>query len=106
MSETNTDIRNLSGAPAHLKRSAGDFLDVTAEMAANGTPDAQRDVSASLIEIVSTWPEITIREAGTTLRFQPVGTLPDHWQETRQRRAVTINGAAFVRAIRAAFNGE
>ncbi|WP_077962410.1 hypothetical protein [Ensifer adhaerens] len=97
---------DLSGAPEHLNRSAGDFLDITAEMAANGTPDAQRDVSASMIEVVSTWPEIVIREACATLRFQPVGTLPDHWQETKQRRAVTINGGAFVRAIRAAFKGE
>jgi len=97
---------NLSGAPEHLRRSAGDFLDITAEMATNGTPDAQRDVSTSMLEVVSTWPEIAIREAGATLRFQPVGTLPDHWQETKQRRAVTINGSAFVRAVRAAFKGE
>ncbi|MDX0232893.1 hypothetical protein GOC14_20475 [Sinorhizobium meliloti] len=97
---------DMSGAPEHLRKSAGDYLDVLAEIAANGAADARQDIAGAQIEIVSTWPEISIRDARRTHRFQPVGTLPDHWQGTKQRRAVTVNGSAFVRAIRTAFKGE
>ncbi|MGK9261197.1 hypothetical protein KXS15_09560 [Sinorhizobium meliloti] len=97
---------NMTGAPSHLRKSAGDYLDILAEMAASGTPDDRRDVSKSRIEIVSTWPEIAVQDVETTFRFQPVGSLPDVWQGTKHRQAITINGAAFVKAVRELFAGE
>lgn len=97
---------DLSTAPQHLRRTAGDHLDILAEMAANGTLEAQREVAAIKIEIVTSWPEIAIHEAGKTYRFQPVGSLSGHWQDGKHRRAVTINGAALVEAIRDLFPKE
>lgn len=94
---------DLSGAPTHLRRTAGEYLDMLAEMAANGTADAQRDVATIRIEVVTSWPEVAIHDGGKVHRFQPLGTIANHWQDGRHRRGVTLNGAAFVAAVRDLF---
>ena len=48
--------------PAAKYQSAGDYLDILAEMAAGGSPDAQRAVAQTMIEVVATWPEIFIED--------------------------------------------
>lgn len=83
---------DTSGAPAHIRATAGQELRAIAELAAAGDVDMRR----LRIEVVSTWPEVAVYFAdGEVHRFQPLGTIPNHWQATGHRKAITINGAAF-----------
>ena len=90
---------SLDGAP-HTLRTAGDALDIFAEIAVRGDSDVLR---REMIEVVTSWPEIAIHTDGAAKRFQSVGTLPNHWQATGHRKATTINGAALVDALRELF---
>lgn len=80
---------------------AGAYLDVLASMAAN---DAAADVSKMKVEIVTSWPEVSIHHIdGSVVRFAPAGSLHGHWQSGCHRTSTTINGAAFVDALRDLF---
>lgn len=94
---------NLSTAPAAIDRTAGDALDVWADIALHGDADLLR---RDRIEVVSSWPEIAIYRDGTVTRFVAPGALASHWQASGHRRSTTINGAAFVDALREPFLKE
>jgi hypothetical protein len=89
--------------PTAVPRSARQVLDVIAEMAL-GDLDSQRDVAAMRLEFVSSWPEITIYDGDRTRRFREPGSNAGHWGERGHRRSVTINGGAFVDAVRSLFH--
>lgn len=93
---------SLDGEPASL-RTAGDFLDIWADWAVHGDADLLR---RDKIEVVSSWPEIALHEATGVKRWQPPGSLPNHWQASGHRRSTTINGAALVDALKELFGGR
>lgn len=87
---------DLSQAPVSVRATAGQQLEAISRLAMDGDTDARR----VRIEVVSTWPEVVfLFEDGTAHRFQPVGTLSNHWQMLGHRRATAINGAAFADAM-------
>ncbi|MBZ9741015.1 hypothetical protein [Mesorhizobium sp. CO1-1-4] len=86
-----------SGAPKRISTTAGDELDILAEIAATGSPDAKARVAKTIISVVGNWPEITLTDPIDTRRFF-AGT-PGHWQAFGHRKSVEINGGAFVAAI-------
>jgi hypothetical protein len=91
-------------APVGLCRTAGDYLELLAEQAEEGSKQEQADVAAARIEVVSSWPEIAIHRPGADpLRFVKQGALASHWQSKGHRRSTTINGAALVDTIRELF---
>jgi hypothetical protein len=90
----------LQDAPASL-RSAGGALDIWADIAVHGDADVLR---GDRIEIVTSWPEVAIHTDGRVNRFQPLGTLPGHWQAHGHRKSVIIDGAAFVAALNELFS--
>jgi hypothetical protein len=93
----------VTGAPASLTRTAHDHLAVLIDHAAHGDPAGDL-TSGTLIDFCTSWPEVTFTHRdGTAHRYQPVGSLPDHWQGGRHRRAVTINGAALSDAVQNIF---
>jgi hypothetical protein len=98
---------DASGMPASVAAkfySAGDYLDVLADMAAFGTLDAQSDVSKMKIEIATSERAIAILHSDSDAqRFQPAGTLAGHWQASGHRASVLINGSAFVSVLRELF---
>lgn len=94
---------NLATAPVAIDRTAGDALDVWADIALHGDRDPLR---RDKIEIVSNWPEIAIHRDGAVTRFVTPGALASHWQSGGHRRSATINGAALVDALRELFLKE
>jgi hypothetical protein len=94
---------SLVGAPASL-RTAGNFLDIWADIAIHG--DAADLLRRDRLEIVSNWPEIALHETGNVKRWQPVGSLAGHWQSSGHRKSTTINGAAFIDAIQELFGAR
>jgi hypothetical protein len=94
---------NLATAPDAIDRTAGDALDVWADIALHGDADLLR---RDTIEIVSSWPEVTIHRDGAVTRFVAPGALASHWQSGGHRRSATINGAALVDALRELFLKE
>jgi hypothetical protein len=98
---------DLAGAPASVfPRTARDHLDILIDHALYGDPAG--DLSTGmLIECVLTWPEIAFHHrAGSTTRFHPVGTVPQHWQSHGHRRGVTIDGISLSDAVRAIFKKD
>jgi hypothetical protein len=91
------------GAPAMLQDTAGDYIDVLAEMAATGGLDERSTASHARISVVSNWPEIDVSDEIAVRRFREAGELPGFWGATGHRRAVEINGAAFVDVMRDLF---
>lgn len=91
---------NLHGAPPAITRSAGDALDILAQIAINGdSADWRRD----MIEIVSNWPEIAVHGNGAVTRYVAPGANPEQWQAAGYRRATTITAAAFIDTISTLF---
>jgi hypothetical protein len=91
---------NLDGAPASIDRTAGDALEVFADISIHGDADLLR---RDKIEIVSNWREIAIHSDGKVARFVPVGTLAAHWRDSGHRKSTIINGAALVDCLHALF---
>lgn len=100
---------DASGMPASVAEKyhcAGDFLDLLADMSAHGTLDAQADVAKLKLEIVASWPEISLHHVDRSVhRFCEAGSLPAHWQSSGHRKSTIINGDAFVDVIRDLFAG-
>jgi len=90
----------LATAPATIDRSAGDAMDIIADIAVHGDSDILR---RDKIEIVSNWREIAIHSDGKVARFVPVGTLAAHWRDSGHRKSTIINGAALVDCLHALF---
>ena len=95
---------SLIGAPSSL-RTAGDELDIWADMAAH---EGSKILRKDIIEIVSSWPEIAITDGvnARMRRFVPRGALATHWAARGHRKVVQINGAALVDATRTLFAKE
>lgn len=86
-----------AGAPARISRTAGEELDILAEIAVGGSPDGKALVAKTIITVVSSWPELLLADTIDTRRFS--GGMPGHWQAYGHRKSVEINGGAFVDAI-------
>jgi len=64
-------------------------------------------VSKLHLEFVANWPEFAIHnQDGRAERFLSPGALSGHWQASGHRKSTTINGAAFVDAVRDLFGGK
>jgi hypothetical protein len=87
---------NLDGAPASIDRTAGDALDIIADIAVHGDSDI---LCRDRIEIVASWPEVAIHGNGAVTRFVAPGALATHWQASGHRKSTIINGAALVDAL-------
>ncbi|RUW40413.1 MAG: hypothetical protein E5W15_28280 [Mesorhizobium sp.] len=92
------------GAPERISATAGDELDILAEIAATGSPEAKALVAKTIITVVSTRPEIVLADTVDARRFH--AGMPGHWQAYGHRSAVEINGGAFADAIRDLFGDE
>lgn len=89
------------GAPASIGATAGEELDILAEIAATGSPEAKALVARTIISVVSNWPEVTFVDTIDTRRFS--AGQPAHWQSAGHRKSVEVNGAAFVDVINELF---
>ncbi|MBZ9698817.1 hypothetical protein [Mesorhizobium sp. CO1-1-9] len=85
------------GAPASISATAGEELDILAEIAATGSPEAKARVAKTIVTVVGNWPEITLVHKPWRIRFH--AGEPGRWQAFGHRRAVDLNGSAFVAAI-------
>ena len=94
---------NLETAPESVVRSAGDALDIWADIAVNGDSNLLR---RDQIEIVSNWGEIAFHTSAAVRRFVPTGTTATHWRDGGHRRSTTINGAALVDCLRELFSKD
>ncbi|RWL45262.1 MAG: hypothetical protein EOR60_15055 [Mesorhizobium sp.] len=103
VAETLREYRSLrregvpESAPERLRATAGDELDILAEIAAGGTPDAKRLAAKTIIAVVSNWQEIVLADTIDTRRFS--AGEPGRWQAYGHRKSVEINGGAFVDVI-------
>ncbi len=91
---------NLETAPASVVRTAGEALDIWADIALHGDSDVLRH---DLIDVVTNWGEIAIQTGDVVSRFVPAGTLAAHWRDSGHRRSVTINGAALIDCLHSLF---
>ncbi|TIQ42534.1 hypothetical protein [Mesorhizobium sp.] len=92
------------GAPAGISGTAGEAMDIIAEIAATGSPDAKALAAKTIITVVSNWREIVLADTIDVRRFS-AGT-PGFWQAYGHRRAVEINLGAFVDVIAELFSGD
>lgn len=92
------------GAPERISSTAGDELDILAEIAASGTPDAKALAAKTILSVVNNWPEIVLADTIDVRRFS--AGEPSRWQAFGFRRSVEINLGAFVDVITELFAGE
>lgn len=100
------DVDVMPAGIRPAKRTAFDVLHEIVWSAAHGDIEAQARVSKINIEVVGTWPEVSMHTAEGIVRFQPVGALAGHWGGNKQRRATIIPGSALVDCVRALFAKE
>ncbi|RUW71022.1 MULTISPECIES: hypothetical protein [unclassified Mesorhizobium] len=110
VAETVREYRSLrregvpQGAPASISSTAGEALDILAEIAASGTPDAKALVAKTIIAVVSNWQEIALTDTIDVRRFS--AGEPGRWQAYGHRKSVEINGGAFATVIAELFAGD
>ncbi|CAN7705619.1 hypothetical protein [Mesorhizobium sp. LjNodule214] len=92
------------GAPAAISGTAGDELDVMAEIAATGSPEEISRWAKGTVSVVSTWPEVAFTSVGRTHRFS-TGE-PGRWQAYGHRKSVEINNSAFIDVITDLFSKD
>ncbi|TIV72752.1 MAG: hypothetical protein E5V89_03895 [Mesorhizobium sp.] len=92
------------GAPARISVTAGDELDILAEIAATGSPDAKALVAKTILSVVNNWNELVLTDTIDTRRFS--ASEPGRWQAHGHRRAVELNLGAFVAVIAELFAGD
>ncbi|RWD33175.1 hypothetical protein [Mesorhizobium sp.] len=92
------------GAPASISVTAGEALDIIAEIAATGSLDARALVAKTIIAVVSNWQEIALTDTIDVRRFS--AGEPGRWQAYGHRKSVEINGGAFATVIAELFSGE
>lgn len=92
------------GAPSSISVTAGEQLDIIAEIAASGTPDAKALVAKTIITVVSNWQEITLTDTIDCRRFSEGE--PGRWMKYGHRKSVEINGGAFATVIAEIFAGD
>ncbi|TIS53031.1 MAG: hypothetical protein E5W91_32675 [Mesorhizobium sp.] len=94
------------GAPAGIRSTAGDELDVMAEIAATGSPEQISRWAKGTISVVCSWPEIAFASGGTgyTERFK--AGVPGRWDSRGHRRVVEVNASAFFDVIDDLFGGS
>lgn len=93
-----------TGAPELIIGTVGEELDVLAEIAATGPPDAVSLVAKTIITVVSNWPEITLTDTIDVRRFS--AGMPGHWGAYGHRRAVEVNFGAMCDVIKELFGDE
>lgn len=92
------------GAPFAISvATTGEELDVLAEIAATGSPEAKARAAKTIITVVNSWPEVVLIDQIDTRRFS-AGAL--HWQASRHRKSVEINAAALVDVINELFGNQ
>ncbi|PBB84572.1 hypothetical protein CK216_21850 [Mesorhizobium sp. WSM3876] len=91
-------------APAAISGTAGDELDILAEIAASGPLDAKALVAKTILSVVNNWQEIVLTDTIDVRRFS--AGEPGRWQAFGFRRSVEINLGAFVDVIAELFAGE
>lgn len=92
---------SLAGAPASIGTARSALLALV-----ETAIDHPGDLDGFRIEVVSSWPEIALFQFGKCVgRYQPVGSLNDHWQAPGHRKSTTVDGRAFRDAARSTFKG-
>ncbi|MHA6297854.1 hypothetical protein [Devosia sp. CAU 1758] len=92
---------SLEGAPTLIGTARSELLALI-----DTAIDAPDDLRHVQIELVSNFPELALHWAdGTVQRYQPVGTVSNHWQTDTHRKSTTVTGRAFRDAVRATFMG-
>ncbi|TIX15215.1 MAG: hypothetical protein E5V41_16585 [Mesorhizobium sp.] len=92
------------GAPASISVTAGEQLDIIAEIAATGSLDARALVAKTTLSVVNNWSELVLTDTIDTRRFS--AGEPGRWQAHGHRRAVELNLGAFATVIAELFSGE
>ncbi|RVD40390.1 hypothetical protein EN812_09635 [Mesorhizobium sp. M4B.F.Ca.ET.169.01.1.1] len=92
------------GAPASISVSAGEALDIIAEISATGSLDARALVAKTILSVVGSWPEIVLTDTIDVRRFS--GGTPGYWQAYGHRKSVEINLGAFAAVIAELFSGD
>ncbi|MER8549201.1 MULTISPECIES: hypothetical protein [unclassified Mesorhizobium] len=93
------------GAPFAISvATTGEELDVLAEIAATGSPEAKARAAKTIITVVNSWPEVVPIDQIDTRRFN--AGAPSHWQASRHRKSVEINAAALVDVINELFGDQ
>ncbi|RWF66636.1 hypothetical protein [Mesorhizobium sp.] len=92
------------GAPASISVTAGEQLDIIAEIAATGSLDARALVAKTTLSVVNNWSELVLTDTIDTRRFS--AGEPDRWQAHGHRRAVELNLGAFATVIAELFSGD
>ncbi|QPC93533.1 hypothetical protein [Mesorhizobium sp. INR15] len=89
------------GAPEAISNTAGEELDILAEIAATGSLEAKARAAKTIMTVVNNWSEITLVDRIDTRRFS--SGEPGRWQAYGHRKSVEINGSAFLAAINDVF---
>lgn len=90
---------SLEGAPASIGTARSELLALV-----DTAIDAPNDLHHIQIEVVSNFPEVALHWAnGTVQRYQPVGSVSNHWQVDTHRRSTIVTGRAFRDAVLATF---
>ncbi|MET3523743.1 hypothetical protein [Mesorhizobium abyssinicae] len=92
------------GAPASISVTAGEQLDIMAEIAATGSLDARALVAKTIITVVSNWQEITLTDTIDCRRFSEGE--PGRWMKYGHRKSVEINDGAFCDVINDLFGAK
>ncbi|RWB89240.1 MAG: hypothetical protein EOQ52_12760 [Mesorhizobium sp.] len=92
------------GAPERISGTAGEALDIIAEIAASGTPDAKALVAKTILSVVNNWAEIVLTDTIDVRRFS--GGEPGRWQAYGHRRAAEVNLGAFLDVMTDLFGGS
>lgn len=92
------------GAPAAIGNTAGDMLDVMAEIAATGSREEISRWSKGTVTVVLGWPEMVFTFFGSTERFK--AGVPGRWESRGHRKAVDVNASALFDVIRDLFGGK
>jgi hypothetical protein len=89
---TPADVGSAETAMLDLVRSAREFPD---------------DLSGVAIEVVGSWPELALHQFGKVqTRYQPAGSLREHWQSRGHRCSTIVPGGAFRDAVRSTFKKD
>lgn len=82
-------------APAGIPRNAAEAIDYTVDVARRGDPDARQ----SFVTFVRSWPEVSIEQPRSVVRFRKPGSNASHWECDGRRTVTTIPVAAVANIL-------